>query len=217
MSVFDCYTSWKLFQSDELGVDFGFTYCIAAPLHTKYCLKINGCNQLLIDFLLSLSRCSVCEVQSPAMHRRQQTVPLPWTRRHQLTRRTGWIRFHTGLHSNRLLSSIKLSQSSASFHAKVAVYVIFWFSSFFFSLSFVFILLSCAPNSSFSIKTHVIAFSNTPVPHWSDVCFDYVLSRSCQGTLSLWVSTQTYSMPEKGTVNRQVGVLIIIHSDFDSN
>lgn len=88
---------------------------------------------------------------------------------------------------------------------------------FFFSLSFVFILLSCAPNSSFSIKTHVIAFSNTPVPHWPDVCFDYVLSRSCQGTLSLWVSTQTYSMPEKGTVNRQVGVRIIIHSDFDSN
>lgn len=132
MSVFDCYTSWKLFQSDELGVDFGFTYCIAAPLHTKYYLKINGCNQLLIDFLLSLSRCSVCEVQSPAMHRRQQTVPLPWTRRHQLTRRTGWIRFYTGLHSNRLLSLIKLSQSSASFHAKVAVCGIFWFSFSFF-------------------------------------------------------------------------------------
>lgn len=143
MSVFDCYTSWKLFQSDELGVDFGFTYCIAAPLHTKYCLKINGCNQLLIDFLLSLSRCSVCEVQSPAMHRRQQTVPLPWTRRHQLTRRTGWIRFHTGLHSNRLLSSIKLIQSSASFHAKVAVYVIFDFLFLFFIVVCFYFALMC--------------------------------------------------------------------------
>lgn len=68
---------------------------------------------------------------------------------------------------------------------------------FFLRLSFLFILVSHVSNSCFSIKTHIMAFPNTPVPHWPNVCFDYVLSRSCQGMLSVWVSAQTYSMPEK--------------------
>lgn len=75
-------------------------------MHTKYCLKLNGCNLLLIDFLLPPSRRPVCQMQSPAMHRRQQTVPLPRIRRYQFAGRAGWICFHTGLQSNRLLCSL---------------------------------------------------------------------------------------------------------------
>lgn len=93
---------------------------------------------------------------------------------------------------------IKPNQLSSSFPRKcffLCELLIFLFIWGFFC--FVFILVSCASNSRFSIKTHIMAFPNTPVPHWPDVCFDYVLSRSCQGTLSVWVSAQTYSMPEK--------------------
>lgn len=80
---------------------------------------------------------------------------------------------------------IKLNQLSSSFRRKAPL--IFFFSS----------LVSGASSSCFSIKTYVMAFPNTPVPHWPNVCFDYVLSRSCQGTLSVWVSAQTGTMPEK--------------------
>lgn len=65
-----------------------------------------------------------------------------------------------------------------------------------------------------------MAFPNAPVPHWLNVCFDYVLSRSCQGTLSGFLLDEKHAFQQrangKGTVNRQDGVLIITHSDFDS-
>lgn len=45
----------KLIQSCETSL------CIhSAPVHAKYCLKVNGYNLLLIDFLLPLLRCTVC-------------------------------------------------------------------------------------------------------------------------------------------------------------
>lgn len=42
----------------------------AARVNAKCTMKVNGCNLLQIDFLLPLSRGAVCQVQSPAVHRR---------------------------------------------------------------------------------------------------------------------------------------------------
>lgn len=71
------------------------------PCKAKCSLKVNGCNLLLIDFLFS--RGAVCQVQSPAMHGRQQTAPVLRTRGHQLAGCAGRIRVHAGLGSNQLL------------------------------------------------------------------------------------------------------------------
>lgn len=178
-------------------------------------LKVNGCNLLVIDFLSPLPRRPIREVQSPAMHRRQQTLPLSRLRGHQLSGRAGRICLHTGLSNGR-------RDSLEHVGTKASVSVIFDFLELFFSFFFRSLV---HPSSCFSIKTHIMAFPHAPVPHWLNVRFDYVLSRSCQGALSVWVSAQAclrnvFASREQGgsgTVNRQVGVLITIHSDFDSN
>lgn len=139
-------------------------------------MKVNGCNLLLIDFPLPLSRGAVCQVQSPAMHRRQQTAPVPGIRGHQLAGGAGRICLHAGLESNRLLCFlIEANMVSPSSCAKASVAVI----SFWGGRRCLFISVPCASNSCFPIKTHIMAFPNTPVPHWPTVCFDYVLSHSC--------------------------------------
>lgn len=51
----------------ELKVVNPITQDVVSPMQTKSFLIVNGCNLLLIDFLLPLSRGTVCEVQSPAM------------------------------------------------------------------------------------------------------------------------------------------------------
>lgn len=145
---------------------------------------------LQIDFHLLLCRCQVCEVQSPTMLRREQTVPLSWICRHQLTGCSRWICFHTGLKSRLLFSWLNLTCLQHLFIFSCKGFCLCELCGLF--LSFLFILVSC-----FSIKSHLLASPSTPVPHWPIVCFDYVLSRSCQGTLSVSVSAQTYSMPEK--------------------
>lgn len=108
--------------------------------------------------------------------------------------------------------SIKLIVMSSSFHVKAPVSVSFDFSwafwvFFYFGLPFHQNLRNDFPQ-------------HTPVPHQPDVCFDYVLSRSCQGMFSVRTDTrrvwQMWLLAES-TLNRQVGVLITIHSDFDSN
>ena len=66
----------------------------------------------------------------------------------------------------------------------------FDFLVFFFFFVFIFDLL-CIQFMLFHQNPHNGFPPGAPVPHWPNVCFDYVLSRSCQGTLSVWVSVQT--------------------------
>lgn len=209
-----------LFNSKQLQdrVILAYAPWNAARVNAKCTMKVNGCNLLLIDFLLPLSRGAVCQVQSPAMHRRQQTVPVSRIRGHQLAGGAGWIRLHAGLESNRLLCF--LIEANMVSPPPVQRLLSLWFHSGVERMC-LFISVPCASNSYFPIKTHIMAFPNAPVPHWCTVCFDYVLSHSC-----LRVSVQTWHrrwkcifQPEsaKITANRSVSVLIITRSDFDSN
>lgn len=162
-------------------------------MHTKSFLMLNGFNLLLIDslpppLLCRLLRGSVCEVPSTAVHRRQQTVPLPRTRRHQLTGCAGWIRLHAGLLSSILcifFVLIKLAMSSSSFHSSAP-----HIPPALHSLPFVHLIRVSSLNQisrNGFLRAHLF-------PHWLVVCFDYVLSRSRQGSLSLFAWQHAWQM-----------------------
>lgn len=133
-----------------------YVNCKAAPAHTKYSLGVNGCNLLLIDFLSPLSRRSVREVQSPALHWSQQTVPVSWTCRHQLAGCAGWICFHTGLHNNGVLLLMRLNQMSSSALTQSLTSVTFFFpEGFVFVRLFLFhFRLSCIQSILFHQNPH---------------------------------------------------------------
>lgn len=141
--------------------------------------------------LCRLLRGSVCEVPSTAVHRRQQTVPLPRTRRHQLTGCAGWIRLHAGLLSSILciffFFLIKLAMSSSSFHSSAPPHHL---PPALHSLPFVHLIRVSSLNQisrNGFLRAHLF-------PHWPVVCFDYVLSRSRQGSLSLFAWQHAWQM-----------------------
>lgn len=140
-----------MFQDCELCV----ALCIMSSCSSAYRVRFKGvnvCNLPLIDFLSPLSRRPVCEVQSPTMHRRQQTVPLSWTCRHQLTGCAGWIRFHTGLHSNRLLFFFSCIFSRKGF-CLLELWFYFSFFYFFGLLCIQFMLFHQNPHNGFPQHT----------------------------------------------------------------